>query len=74
MPKIRGPIRRMVIARACGMLPRSGLADRAFHVELDEPGQLDGVLHRQRLDVIGSMKPFTIIAVACCSVSPRLIR
>ena len=24
--------------------------------------------------VIGSMKPFTIIAVACCSVSPRLIR
>ena len=24
--------------------------------------------------VIGSMKPFTIIAVACCSVRPRLIR
>ena len=24
--------------------------------------------------VIGSMKPLTIIAVACCSVSPRLIR
>ena len=27
-----------------------------------------------RVFVIGSMKPFTIIAVACCSVSPRLIR
>ena len=44
--------------------PRS--ADRAFHLELDQPVQLDCVLQWQFF-VIGSKKPFTIIAYASAS-------
>ena len=55
--------------------PRSNRpsADRAFHLELDQPIQLDRVLHGHSR-VMGSMKPFTTMAVASASVSPRDIR